>query len=221
MFYWLKTLGDSTPINRVPEGPYPKDEALQLKAHLLQEAPNLAVGLQPAWEAPFENMIRTRSKSYRFGKPVAVPTSSSTRSARTSTSARTGIPASGSPCTGPAITTTPSGIRLVFQSNTPRRSPKTSCRPSKLASAGPRPGTAGGRPRALNNDGPPPGRPGPLLEGRPGGPPEEPAGDPGTEDGTAVSLHAGPVEAGLRTPPGCPPGPGSPGRPVGHDSGPD
>ena len=73
MFYWLKTLGDSTPINRVPEGPYPKDEALQLKAHLLQEAPNLAVGLQPAWEAPFENMIRTRSKSYRFGKPVGRP----------------------------------------------------------------------------------------------------------------------------------------------------
>ena len=70
MFYWLNVTG-GTALHKFTwdRGPWPKADALALKDRIVTRHPNLSAGVAPAWEAPFEDMVRAKADVYRFGKP--------------------------------------------------------------------------------------------------------------------------------------------------------
>lgn len=65
MLYWLRN-------QTIQEGPYPKDEAEGLMALLREKTPTDPVTLEPAWEAPFERMIRVTLDHSYYGKQSTV-----------------------------------------------------------------------------------------------------------------------------------------------------
>lgn len=67
MFYWLRVQG-GTHLHKYSfdPGPWPKEEALQLRDRIRAKFPNLSAGIEPAWEAPFEKMIRVPGHEHHF-----------------------------------------------------------------------------------------------------------------------------------------------------------
>lgn len=68
MFYWLRVLG-GTYLRKYSfdQGPWPKADAERLRDVIRKDHPGLSVGIAPAWEAPFEKMIRVPGREHHFG----------------------------------------------------------------------------------------------------------------------------------------------------------
>lgn len=67
MFYWLHVTG-GTHLRKYDydPGPYPKDVAERWRDKIIREHPGLSAGIAPAWEAPFEKMIRVPGQVWHF-----------------------------------------------------------------------------------------------------------------------------------------------------------